>query len=186
MPVALTRGDRTCPLVMADGIDDTAVAPVMTATLALPPAAAVLASGTPLPPILLPPPLPLADNQHRMIPWLPADLQKLIDSLVLQRVKYNWPFVRAFEGGRDVRSVQVGEWVAGLDDDGKLVGKVLKVGVYPPSALQDAFWSPPEWLLVAVYSRVPGTAHFVCASQCAVSGVVSLATSGRAAFVLAS
>ena len=58
----LARGEgqlQTWPVVMADGIDDTAVAPVMTATLALPPAAAVLASGTPLPPILLPPPLPL-------------------------------------------------------------------------------------------------------------------------------
>ena len=63
-----SRGDRTCPLVMADGIDDPPFSPVMTASLALPPAAAVLASGTALPPILLPPPLPLADNQHRMMP----------------------------------------------------------------------------------------------------------------------
>jgi hypothetical protein len=159
---------------MPDGVNDTAVAPVTAATLALPPAAAVLASGTPLPPILLPPPLPLADN-HRMIPSLPPDLQKLIDSLVLQRVKYNWPFVRAFEGGRDVSSVQVSEWVAftfsdWLDyDDKTLVGKVLKVGVYPQTALQADYFKPPEWLLVAVYARVPGTAHFVKWSPVAIS-----------------
>ena len=79
--------------------------------------------------------------------------------MVLQRVKYNLPFVRAFEGGRDVSSVQVGEWVAftfsdWLDyDDKTLVGKVLKVEVYPQTALQADYWKPPELLLVAVYAH---------------------------------
>ena len=159
---------------MADGVDDTADAPVAAAALASPPAVAVLAPPAPLPPILLPPPLPLADNR-RMIPWLPSDLQRLIDSLVLQRVKYNWPFVRAFEGGRDVSSVQVGEWVAFTFsdwpdyDDKTLVGKVLKVGVYPQTALQADYWKPPQLLLVAVYARVPGTAHFVKWSPVAIN-----------------
>ena len=143
------------PAVMADVVDDTAVAPDAAATLASPPAAAVLA-----------PPAPS--------PSLDGDIQQLIQNMVRQRVADNWPFVRAFECGRDVSSVRVGEWVAFtfsslLDDDDTLVGKVLKVGVHSQTAVQSDYWKPPEFVVVSVYARVPGTAYFVKWSPVAVS-----------------
>ena len=63
--------------------------------------------------------------------------------------------------------MQVGKWVVFTSsdwlnyDDKTLVGKVLKVGVYPNHGLQSDYFKPPEFLLVAVYARVPGTAYFV-------------------------
>ena len=51
--------------------------------------------------------------------------------------------------------------LARLYDDKTLVGKVLKVGVHPQTAVQSDEWKPPEFVVVAIYARVPGTAYFV-------------------------
>ena len=88
-----------------------------------------------------------------------------------------------------------------LDYDGKtLVGKVLKVGVYPTFelVLQSDYFEPPEFLLMGVwvYTRVPeflalhilsgGHRRKACASQWIVSSGGFHGTTGRAAIIMAS
>ena len=82
----LTRAEPW-PVVMADGVDDTAAAPVAAAALASPPAAAVLALHAPSPPpsLLVHPPSTPDDDT----PLLDGDVQLLIQDMVRHRVKQN-------------------------------------------------------------------------------------------------
>ena len=60
--------------------------------------------------------------------------------------------------------LKVDEWVvfSSLDRDATLlVGKVLKLGVAKRYERQPDFLAPAQLLEVAVFTRVPGTAHFV-------------------------
>ena len=45
--------------------------------------------------------------------------------------------------------------------DETLVGNVLKLGVAERYQRQSDYWWPPNLLEVSVFTRVPGTAHFV-------------------------
>ena len=127
------------PVVMADGVDDTADASVAAAALASPPAVAVLAPPGPAPSppsslVLLRPP----STQDDSTPSLPCELQECIQRMVRERIKRNWPFVRAFEcrvsNASCWNGVQVGEWVLfkSLLDEGAeqiLVGQVRQLQV---------------------------------------------------------
>ena len=155
---------------MTRGDADTAVAPDAAATLASPPAAAVLAPPAPSPPIMLPLPFPPSIADDRMIPWLPPELQKLIGTMVLDRVKHNWPLVRASEcrSNFPAWSSASGEWVVfKLLDQGAepliLVGKVLqrsmRLRVSKRFQFQSEYFGPPEFLKVLEYSKVPGTSY---------------------------
>jgi len=100
---------------------------------------------------------------------LPDDISARIQGLVRERVVWNWPRVRAFEcrtSGEATASLplKVDEWVvfSSLDRDATLlVGKVLKLGVAKRYERQPDFLAPAQLLEVAVFTRVPGTAHFV-------------------------
>jgi hypothetical protein len=152
---------------MADGVDNTAVALVTAATLALPPAAAVLAPHALSPPPSLP--LHLPSTPDNDTPSLDSDVQLLIQNMVRHRVKQNWPFVRAFECRTSSDAIaslplKVGEWVvfSSADrDETLLVGKVLKLGVAEHYQLQSEYWAHARMLEVSVFTRVPGKAHFV-------------------------
>ena len=156
---------------MTRGDADTAVAPDAAATLASPPAAAVLAPPAPSPPIMLPLPFPPSIADDRMIPWLPPELQKLIGTMVLDRVKHNWPLVRASECRSNFPAgLQPGEWVVfkSLDQGAEpliLVGKVLqrsmRLRVSKRFQFQSEYFGPPEFLKVSEYSKVPGTSYFI-------------------------
>jgi hypothetical protein len=117
------------------------------------------------------PPAP-ADNDtpDNDTPSLDGDIQLLIQNLVRGRVKHNWPFVRAFECRTSSEAIaslplKVGEWVvfSSADrDETLLVGNVLKLGVAEAhSQRQSDYWVAPNLLEVSVFTRVPGTAHFV-------------------------
>ena len=92
-----------------------------------------------------------------------------MQNLVRQRVADNWPFVRAFEcrvsNASCCSGIQVGEWVLfkSLDQGAQqnMVGEVLQLQVAKRCMLQSEYWGAPEFILVSVYSRVPGTSHFV-------------------------
>ena len=154
-------------VAMADGAD----APDAAAALASPPAAAAaLAPPAPSPPSSLLPQPPSTPNDDT--PSLEPDIQWLIQDMVRQRVKQNWPFVRAFEcrtssGNSEAIAslpLKVGEWVvfSSADrDETLLVGKVLKLGVAERHQRQSEYWRPPNLLEVSVFTRVPGTSHFV-------------------------
>jgi hypothetical protein len=156
---------------MPDGVNDTAGTPDAAATLASPPAAAVLAPPAPSPPIMLPLPFPPSIADDRMIPWLPPELQKLIGTMVLDRVKHNWPLVRASECRSNFPAgLQPGEWVVfkSLDQGAEpliLVGKVLqrsmRLRVSKRFQFQSEYFGPPEFLKVSEYSKVPGTSYFI-------------------------
>ena len=84
--------------------------------------------------------------------------------MVRERIKRNWPFIRAFECQSSNAScwngLEVGEWVLfkSLDQGAEqiLVGQVLQLQV-----AKHVYWGPPEFLKVSVYSKVPGTLYFV-------------------------
>ena len=153
---------------MADGVDDTAAAPVAAAALASPPAATALAlpAPSPLPSLLQRPP---DDGHDDDTPSLDGDIQLLIQDMVRHHVKHNWPFVRAFEcriSGESIASIplKVGEWVVFSSsdrDETLLVGKVLKLGVAERYERQLDYWGPHKLLEVSLFARVPGAAHFV-------------------------
>lgn len=155
-------------MALTDGADETAFVPDSDtpAILASPPTA-VLAPPAPSPPSSLLPHLPRTPDDDT--PLLDGDVQLLIQNMVRHRVKHNWPFVRAFEcrtSGEATASLplKVDEWVVFSSSDRDatlLVGKVLKLGVAEPNQRQSDSWRPPNLLEVSVYTRVPGTAHFV-------------------------
>ena len=158
---------------MADGVDDTADAPVAAAALASPPAVAVLAPPAPSPPsnlVLLRPPSTQDDGTPCGTPSLPCVLQECIQRMVRECIKRNWPFVRAFESRSSNAScwnlgLQVGEWVLfkSLDQGTEqiLVGQILQLQVAKRVMLQTDYCGPPEFLKVSLYSKVPGTLYFV-------------------------
>ena len=117
----LTRAEPW-PVVMADGVDDTAVAPVAAAALASLLAAAVLAPHAPSPPpsLLLHPPSTPDDDT----PLLDGDVQLLIQDMVRHRVKQNWPFVRAFE----CRTSSEATASFPLNSEGWRMGHLLVIG----------------------------------------------------------
>ena len=137
---------------MADGVDDTADAPVAAAALASPPAVAVLAPPAPSPPsnlVLLRPPSTQDDGTPCGTPSLPCVLQECIQRMVRERIKRNWPFVRAFECRSSNAScwnlgLQVGEWVLfkSLDQGTEqiLVGQILQLQVAKRVMLQTDSW----------------------------------------------
>ena len=173
----LTRAE-SWPVMMADGVDDTAAAPVAAAALASPPAATALAPPAPSPPpSLLPHPPSTADDGT---PSLDGDVQLLIQDMVRHRVKQNWPFVRAFECRTSSEAtasfpLKVGEWVifsSSDRDETLLVGKVLKLGVAERYERQLDYWGPHKLLEVSLEclaqptlsdGRLGPAAHGTCA-----------------------
>jgi hypothetical protein len=135
----------------------------------------VLAPPAPSPPIMLPLPFPPSIADDRMIPWLPPELQKLIGTMVLDRVKHNWPLVRASECRSNFPAgLQPGEWVVfkSLDQGAEpliLVGKVLqrsmRLRVSKRFQFQSEYFGPPEFLKVLEYSKVPGTSCFIVSTR---------------------
>ena len=90
--------------------------------------------------------------------------------MVRQRVKHNWPFVRAFECRSSNAScwngLEVGEWVLfkSMDQSAEqvLLGQILQLlQVAKRVMLQTDYCGPPEFLKVSLYSKVPGTLYFV-------------------------